>query len=350
MNEQLVLDIEGADSIILESRAEQSRAEQRSAPLSDKVAESIKALKLAAEMSKTYYHEPLIITYSGGKDSDVLLHLAECCLGADEFEVLNSHTSVDAPETVYHIREVFKRLQAKGIKATVHQPRDKEGNPITMWNLIPQRQIPPTRTKRYCCSVLKETSTPNRLCAVGVREAESQIRKGRDIFCTRGKRRIDALYFSLDHTEEVHKESQEIQDDNWDCTLIKTMKQNEDTIVNPIYYWSDEDIWQYIKLEGIKTNPLYEKGYLRVGCIGCPLANYGQVMKMFKDFPKYKMAYLKAFQRMLKVRADAGKNDFRDGYHNWKTPEDVFEWWIETYKRQVKGQIGLFDEAIHQDD
>ena len=106
-------------------------------------------------MSIIYYKEPLIITYSGGKDSDVLLALAEDCLNPDEFEVLNSHTSVDAPETVYHIRDTFKRLNAKGIKATVHQPKDKDGNPITMWNLIPKKQMPPTRI----LTDHKETST-----------------------------------------------------------------------------------------------------------------------------------------------------------------------------------------------
>ena len=148
-------------------------------------------------MSIIYYKEPLIITYSGGKDSDVLLALAEDCLNPDEFEVLNSHTSVDAPETVYHIRDTFKRLNAKGIKATVHQPKDKDGNPITMWNLIPKKQMPPTRIVRYCCQVLKETSTPNRLCALGVRADESTKRQGRDIFSTRGGATKTQYFFHL---------------------------------------------------------------------------------------------------------------------------------------------------------
>lgn len=34
-------------------------------------------------MSKAYYEAPLIVTYSGGKDSDVMLHLAESCLKPD---------------------------------------------------------------------------------------------------------------------------------------------------------------------------------------------------------------------------------------------------------------------------
>jgi len=76
-----------------------------------KIDKTIESLKLAVEMSKEFYRKPLIITYSGGKDSDVLLDIARKCLKPDEFEVLNSHTSVDAPETVYHIREVFDEVR-----------------------------------------------------------------------------------------------------------------------------------------------------------------------------------------------------------------------------------------------
>ncbi len=78
--------------------------------LDKRIEKSVRVLKLAAEMSREYYGQPMIICYSGGKDSDVLLHLAETYLGKDDFEVLNSHTTLDAPETVYHIRRVFDRL------------------------------------------------------------------------------------------------------------------------------------------------------------------------------------------------------------------------------------------------
>ena len=66
-----------------------------------KISDSKDILILAAKMSNLYYQKPLIITYSGGKDSDVMLQLAIECLKPSDFEVMNSHTSVDAPETVY---------------------------------------------------------------------------------------------------------------------------------------------------------------------------------------------------------------------------------------------------------
>lgn len=173
--------------------------------LSEKVEEAQRALKLAADMSREYYGKPLIVTYSGGKDSDVMLHLAETTLTPGEFEVLNSHTTVDAPETVYHIREVFSRLKAHGIKTSIDYHIDETGNPVTMWNLIPRKLMPPTRIVRYCCKVLKESGTPHRLVSVGVREDESTNRQGRDLFSTRGGHYGKLSFFHLPTQQKYTK-------------------------------------------------------------------------------------------------------------------------------------------------
>ena len=306
--------------------------------LDEKIEKSKKTLRLAAEMSHTYYGKPMILCYSGGKDSDVLLHLAKSCLAPSDFEVLNSHTSVDAPETVYHIRKVLEECRGGGIEANIHYTTDKDGKRITMCNLIPKKGLPPTRLARYCCAVLKETSTPNRMAVLGVRAAESVKRQGRDTFGVRGGSYKQATFFSLDHTEEVHHEAKD-RDPVWDCTLIKIMREHGDTVVNAIYDWTDEDLWQYIKDNDIEMNPLYARGYKRVGCIGCPLATWKQVTKEFEDYPKYKEAYIRAFQRMLDSNRAKGK--VYKG--TWQTGEDVFYWWIEEYKHIAKGQM-RFDE------
>ena len=168
-----------------------------------KIEDSKDVLRLAAEMSKHYYQKPLIITYSGGKDSDCVLQLAIECLEPSDFEVLNSHTTVDAPETVYYIRDKFKELNEMGIKTTIHYPHYEDGSFKSMWNLIEKKQMPPTRLLRYCCQELKETSTPNRFIATGVREAESAGRKGRDVFATRGRTKSEAYYYYYSHVKEV---------------------------------------------------------------------------------------------------------------------------------------------------
>ena len=128
---------------------------------------AIERLKSASDMSLRLYKQPLVITYSGGKDSDVLLHLAEA--SGIQFEVLHSLTTADAPQTVYHVRDTFHRLENKGIKCTVDKHVQPDGSRITMWNLIPRKLMPPTRVVRYCCAVLKEGGGKDRFIATGVR-------------------------------------------------------------------------------------------------------------------------------------------------------------------------------------
>lgn len=301
--------------------------------LEDRIKEAYRALRLGAQMSKEYYDNPLIIAYSGGKDSDALINLALRCLKPDEFEVMNSHTTVDAPETVYHIREVLRSLEEHGVKTSIHKPIYK-GKSTSMWKLIVDKATPPTRLFRYCCAVLKEASTPNRLVCTGVRKSESVKRKNRGSFEVSGKTAKDALRFSVDHAEEVFKESKTIDDENWDCNLIKNAKKKSDVIVNPIIEWTDGEVWDYLRDIKCKTNPLYQRGYERVGCIGCPLAGKHR-HKEFADYPVYAQNYKRAFQNMLKAREQRGLKNF----DAWTDAEHVFKWWMED--DTLDGQITI---------
>lgn len=62
----------------------------------DKEHKAVERLRLAAEMSETYYAKPLIITTSGGKDSDACLALARAA--GIRYEVQHNHTTADAPK------------------------------------------------------------------------------------------------------------------------------------------------------------------------------------------------------------------------------------------------------------
>lgn len=295
-----------------------------------KIKEAERTLKLAAEMSEYYYHKPLIICYSGGKDSDVMLDIAKKCLKPSQFEVLNSHTTVDAPETVYHIRAVFKALEAEGIKTEIRMPRYK-GEPISMWKLIEIKSMPPTRLVRYCCQVLKEASTPNRVIAVGVREDESTGRRGRNDFSTRGKTKNDAEFRSTAHTFAMFQLDKYGGDEAYQCEIIKNCKKNKDLISNPIYF-TESDIWEYVKKFNIPMNPLYSKGYKRVGCVGCPLGGRKAQIKELNDYPKYKLNYIKAFERMQKRNVEKGINN----KYAMSNGQEWFEWWIGNNPKQVK--------------
>ena len=97
-------------------------------------------------------------------------------------------------------------------------------------------------------------------------------------------------------------------------------------VVNPIVGWSTADVWDYVTAEHIPMNPLYRCGFCRVGCIGCPMAGKHRKME-FERYPKIKLAYIRAFDRMLEERRRRGK---MDGGMRWgETGLDVFNWWME---------------------
>ena len=252
---------------------------------------AIERLRLAAEMSETYYGQPLVITTSGGKDSDVCLYLAAA--SGIRYEVMHNHTSVDAPETIYHVREQFRRLEQDGVKCTINFPQYKQ-RPVTMWTLIPQKLMPPTRTVRYCCSILKETGGMGRMII--------------------------------------------INNDNTDTRLLfESCKLQAKRICNPIVDWSDYDVWSYIHAERITVNPLYSCGFHRVGCVGCPMAGRRMRLVEFGRYPTYQRAYIRAFERMLEERTARGKLD--GSWRAGMTGEEVFRWWMQD--RNIDGQMKI---------
>lgn len=129
----------------------------------------------------------------------------------------------------------------------------------------------------------------------------------------------------------------------WDCKLIEIMRKKGDTVVNPIYEWSDEDVWNYINEMGIETNPLYQMGFKRVGCIACPMASYKEKMMEFEMFPTYKRAYIRAFDKMIETLRDRQRKDGKKREIEWKNGQEVFDWWIQADRQECRGQIKLED-------
>ena len=269
---------------------------------------AIDRLKAASDMSLRLYKQPLVITYSGGKDSDVLLHLAEA--SGIPFEVLHSLTTADAPQTVYHVRDTFRRLENKGIKCTVDKHVQPDGSRITMWNLIPRTLIPPTRLARYCCSKLKEGGGKGRFIATGVRWDESAARKkNRGALEVITSKKDNSLILSNDNSE--------------DRRLFESCQLKGKRVVNPIVDWKTDDVLDYIEAEHITMNPLYGCGFSRVGCIGCPMAGKQSRQRDFLKYPKYKTMYIKAFERRIEEMKRRGRAV------TWETGLDAFHWWME---------------------
>ena len=291
---------------------------------------AIERLKAASEMSLQHYGTPLVITDSGGKDSQVCKELA--LRSGIPFEIMHNHTTADAPETVRFVRQEAKRFEDMGIKYTINMPTYK-GKRVSMWSLIPQKLMPPTRCVRYCCSVLKEQGGSGRFITTGVRWAESNNRKNnRGIYERLGSSKATKIILNNDNDDKR--------------MLFENCRLKAKRVVNPIIDWKDDDVWQFLEDAKAPINPLYAEGQCRVGCIGCPLASRKNRIEEFNRWPNYKTLYLNAFDKMIAERHRRGKmnGEMKMGY----TAKDVFNWWMDN--GVLPGQMDISDFIEEEDD
>lgn len=256
--------------------------------------------------------EPYYLCYSGGKDSDCIRILAE--LADVKFDLVHNLTTVDAPETVYYVRSM---------------PRVHISYPeMSMWQLIEKKKVPPTRLFRYCCTEFKEKGGKGRMKVTGVRWAESTNRKvnGGLVKIIGKPKTVQKLadVNNIDFKLSV-KGGVVLNDDNSDTRrFVEHCYRTTSTMLNPIVDWTDEDVWEFLHFYGCQSNPLYQFGFNRIGCIGCPFQGPKGMKNDFKQYPKYKHSYVRAFDRMLKARVDAGLKNNRA----WIDGEHVFMWWL----------------------
>lgn len=271
----------------------------------DKIEQAIDRLQ-KFEPAEGYY-----MAFSGGKDSVTLKALAD--MAGVKYKAVYSVTSVDPPELVQFVK-TFPDV-------SMEIPRDKNGNAVTMWNLIPKKSMPPTRIVRYCCVGLKEhMGFPGGVKLTGVRWDESPRRKN-----TRGGLEVAAT----EHGKHTIKDPDTIDAEE----AAEIMEQYTKILLNPIIDWTDADVWQFIHENGVAYCSLYDEGFARLGCIGCPLAGPGQQEKEFERWPKYKENYMAAFSRMVenaKARAKAKGAP----YIGYKDAEAVMNWWLKKDQQQ----------------
>lgn len=112
------------------------------------------------------------------------------------------------------------------------------------------------------------------------------------------------------------------------------------TVLNPIIDWTEREVWDFIKAEKVPYCELYDEGFHRLGCIGCPMAQQHGREREFLRWPKYKRAYLRAFEKMLLERKRRGKYD--PNARMGGDPKSVFNWWMNY--DVLPGQMDLLEE------
>ena len=141
------------------------------------------------------------ISYSGGKDSDVILELAK--MAGIPYRAIYKATTIDPPKTIAHAREMG---------AEVVRPKK------TFFQLVSEKGFP-SRFARFCCSALKEYKICDRAIQ-GIRRVESRKRA------------------------ENYKEPEV-------CRVYSAKEKVK--VYLPILEWTDEDVAEFIKERNIKS-------------------------------------------------------------------------------------------------
>lgn len=201
---------------------------------------------------------PIEISYSGGKDSDVILELAK--MAGIPFRAIYKNTTIDPPGTIRHVR-------SKGVE--ILPPKMKFFEVVEMSGC-------PTRRARTCCSHLKEYKVLDR-AVQGIRRSESTKRAKR---------------YSEPEICRVYSKSERVK------------------LYFPILDWTDSDVERFVKERGITCHPLYydEQGNFhverRLGCLGCPLQSDNGVEDYLK-YPKLLKRLIKSAQKWLDTHPNA---------------------------------------------
>lgn len=260
------------------------------------------------------------LAFSGGKDSQCIYHLAK--IAGVKFDAHYRVTGIDPPELVRFIKRQYPDVE-------FDIPRDSNGNRITMWSLIVKNKFPPTQKVRYCCESLKESGGGGRLTVTGVRWAEGVKRKmnqGEVTIMKSGL--IKEVELSPDFSPTLRGGVVLVNDNTDSRRLMEQCVMKGKVTLNPIIDWEDDDVWEFLNdWAKVPHCELYDQGFKRLGCIGCPMGNAKNMRRDFARWPKYKELYIHAFERMLAKKTEENE---------WKSGDDVMNWWINLFDRQAK--------------
>lgn len=210
------------------------------------------------------------LAFSGGKDSVCLKALAD--MAGVKYDAHYSITP-DPPPVLRFI---------------------KRHHPDVIWERHPKyRNIYegiaargfPTRRARWCCAEFKERAGKGRLKLLGVRHAERRV--------SRGARSVTRVCYATG-----------------------------DRAVQPIFDWSDGEVWSFIRSQRLPYCELYDEGWARLGCAWCPFAEQDELGRARDCWPWMFRQLKAAFVRLWERKQSS------DMHTRWASADDMFEWWL----------------------
>lgn len=232
--------------------------------------------------------EMFISSFSGGKDSQVVLDLVTRVIPSDDIIVIYSDTGYELPTSLDLYKEVQRVYSEKYplIKFLLARNHEKV---LKYWDLIGS----PSNIHRWCCGVMKTAPLYKLL------KEYSQL-----------GRQPHVLSFIGTRAEESSRRASYLK-------VAKDAKHTNVLNVSPILEWNTTEVWLYLFFNNLPINKAYRNGLGRVGCVVCPFGSDWNDYLCNHIFPETTKPFLDKIREMTaKGGVKDVENYIKSG--NWK--------------------------------
>lgn len=236
------------------------------------------AEKQGKKIYQTTKIDRFLASFSGGKDSQVVLDLCTRAIPSTEFEVIYSDTGYELPPSLTLYEDVQKHYHELYPDLKFSIARNHE-SVLNYWDKIGT----PSDTLRWCCTIMKTAPL--------YRSLKKDDNKQSKVLAFEGVRA----------EESVRRSNYE--------RIGKGVK--HDTVINarPILNWSTIEIFLYLFKYSLPINPAYRLGKARVGCVICPYSTSWDDMIINRCYPEAMKPFL---SRICDWSKKSGVRDIND--------------------------------------
>ncbi len=237
-----------------------------------------------------YRNLPVYVSFSGGKDSLVVLDLARSSLKQRELKAFFLNTGIEFPETIEFVQSFCREMKI---------PLEEVDAGSAFWEQV-EKFGPPAKDFRWCCKVCKLASA-----------GDLKVEKGGCSLPNKGAGNSIA-YLTIDGKRK-HESFSRARIAASETNPFVPAQLN----IFPIRDWKALEVWLYIYWRGLSYNPLYDLGFERVGCWLCPSALAAEYVRVKELHPEMHEKWNTFLLKWAKARGLSEKF-VEHGFWRWK--------------------------------
>lgn len=185
-----------------------------------------------------------VCSFSGGKDSQVVLDLVTRVIPSKDLVVIYSDTGYELPPSLELYSTVEHFYKAKYPELNFYISKNHQ-QLMYYWD----KMGAPSRVLRWCCSIMKSAPLARLLKELNGGEKQPSA----------------ILFDGVRNEESVNRANR--------TRIGKNVKHNNIINISPILNWNSTEVYLYIILRDLPFNKAYRLGFSRVGCVICPYSS-----------------------------------------------------------------------------